>query len=650
MQTRSPLPSPRPHWKHRLGWALAVLLLVLGFVVRFMFSAAAPSAEEAESKAIAPRAERPLPRLSGRSLDGGQASTELFRRRRGIVYVFASSDSDAEPVAGIVQRLRASGADANIAFLGLNRDLDPTRSRAFVESHGFDFPILLDHDLALSRKLQVPPGKSTLIVVDAEGYIIGGFAGLEGDLPEIEAAYESEMRRVLHLKKVGGEVTPALGVLPEAPGFDVKNLNGGRTTLSQLEGKVIILVFFAPTCPHCHASLKFLDRLAQRLQHADLRIVPVSVSNRKYVVEDMAEKLEIQLAMYVDPDNSAQRAYAHRHSVPDIIVIDREGRVALRLSGSDARSEAMITMEVRQALGIENPLLLDRKGYSGEGVCQTCHRNQHQTWALTNHAYAFGTLIEHGEERNPECLPCHTVGWEKPGGYSLETPYSYLQGVQCENCHGRGGPHQSPDAPAQGFESVCGTCHNPKHSLNFKFAERLPEISHSMNLRFASLSLEERQALLERRDKRDRTLFEEGAYVGSAACQSCHSAEHELWAKSAHANAFDTLSAKQANEKADCQKCHTTGFNEPGGFPEGGVSLRNVGCESCHGPGENHIKQDTQKSGSILALADKCDSCVILQICGSCHDDQNDPGFEFELIDKLERIRHGSRDTASVGP
>ncbi len=162
-----------------------------------------------------------------------------------------------------------------------------------------------------------------------------------------------------------------------------------------------------------------------------------------------------------------------------------------------------------------------------------------------------------------------------------------------------------------------------------------------MNLRFANLSLEERQALLARRDKRVRTLFDEGNYVGAAACQGCHATEHELWAKSAHAHAFDTLSRKHEDENAECQKCHTTGFKEPGGFPEGAEALQQVGCESCHGPGGDHVKPDAQKHGTILALADKCDSCVILQICGSCHDDQNDPGFEFELTDKLDIIRHG---------
>ena len=46
--------------------------------------------------------------------------------------------------------------------------------------------------------------------------------------------------------------------------------------------------------------------------------------------------------------------------------------------------------------------------------------------------------------------------------------------------------------------------------------------------------------------------------------------------------------------------------------------------------------------GTILSLGDKCDSCVILQICGTCHDEANDPGFAFEVIEKIEVQRHGT--------
>jgi hypothetical protein len=41
---------------------------------------------------------------------------------------------------------------------------------------------------------------------------------------------------------------------------------------------------------------------------------------------------------------------------------------------------------------------------------------------------------------------------------------------------------------------------------------------------------------------------------------------------------------------------------------------------------------------------------VILQICGSCHDDVNDPGFEFEVEAKIEAQRHGTIEPGTGRP
>ena len=598
----------------------------------------------------AERHERSLPRFQGKLLGGGRASTDLLRRKRGIVYLFSSSDPEADVVAGMLSRLLDQASAANIALLGVSRDREASLAEAFVRRQKFDFPVFLDADGSISRQLGIPTGSSSLLLVDSEGFVIGGFTRLDRGIPDAAQAYEEEIRRVLRLPQLDEPITRAFGALSEAPDFSIQASDGETLTRSDFKGQALVLVFFSPTCPHCRQFLQFLDGLVKKLDNDSLAALSVSVSNRKYVIEDMVEKLEIDLPMYVDPDRFTQHAYGHSHIVPEIFIIDREGRVVGRHDGSDARTEAIIRMEVRGILGVENPLLLDRVGYSGVETCRTCHRSQHQTWTLTNHAYAFDTLVEHGADRDPECLPCHTVGWEKPGGYSLSSPHSHLEGVQCESCHGRGGPHQSPEFAAAdgGLEGVCVGCHNTTHSLNFVFAERLPDVSHSMNLRFASLSVEEREALLKRRDKRERNLFQDGSYLGSAACQSCHAKEYQVWSQSAHAKAFTTLERKSAHAKEDCQRCHTTGFEKPGGFPAGGPALHHVGCESCHGPGEEHAREGSSKRGSILALADKCDSCVILQICGSCHDDQNDPGFEFEVLDKIDLIRHGSPGSRSA--
>jgi hypothetical protein len=114
--------------------------------------------------------------------------------------------------------------------------------------------------------------------------------------------------------------------------------------------------------------------------------------------------------------------------------------------------------------------------------------------------------------------------------------------------------------------------------------------------------------------------------------------------------------AKQGSDhNAACLPCHTTAYGKPGGFPAGGdpaarPDLARVGCESCHGPGGDHVKPGVAKVGSIVSLGDKCDSCVIFQICGSCHDDANDPGFEFEVQDKIEAQRHGTLEAGTGKP
>ena len=41
---------------------------------------------------------------------------------------------------------------------------------------------------------------------------------------------------------------------------------------------------------------------------------------------------------------------------------------------------------------------------------------------------------------------------------------------------------------------------------------------------------------------------------------------------------------------------------------------------------------------------------MILQICGTCHDDANDPGFEFEVVEKIELQRHGTIEPGTGHP
>jgi hypothetical protein len=80
-------------------------------------------------------------------------------------------------------------------------------------------------------------------------------------------------------------------------------------------------------------------------------------------------------------------------------------------------------------------------------------------------------------------------------------------------------------------------------------------------------------------------------FVGSSACKDCHRKDYEIWEKSGHAHAFATLEKKGSAADPHCVSCHTIGFGKPGGYrrPMGSASLTDVGCESCHGPGSEHV-------------------------------------------------------------
>ena len=100
-------------------------------------------------------------------------------------------------------------------------------------------------------------------------------------------------------------------------------------------------------------------------------------------------------------------------------------------------------------------------------------------------------------------------------------------------------------------------------------------------------------------------LPENVARVGSEACASCHASEHAKWQQHAHAKAS----------------------------PE-------VGCETCHGGGADHVAEGAVRKGTIMSLADKCGSCAITQLCGSCHTEEKEPGFGFAIREKIEHQRH----------
>lgn len=88
-------------------------------------------------------------------------------------------------------------------------------------------------------------------------------------------------------------------------------------------------------------------------------------------------------------------------------------------------------------------------------------------------------------------------------------------------------------------------------------------------------------------------------YIGVAKCASCHTEEHNFYKTTSHARAYLTLEKDHKEFNLDCVGCHVTGYEKPGGSTVTHVDgLKDVQCETCHGPGSLHAEKP-EKPGLI---------------------------------------------------
>ena len=112
----------------------------------------------------------------------------------------------------------------------------------------------------------------------------------------------------------------------------------------------------------------------------------------------------------------------------------------------------------------------------------------------------------------------------------------------------------------------------------------------------------------------------QNGYVSATACQRCHQQEYLQWSATRHAFAYETLLKKERYFDSGCVSCHTTGLGYLTGFQIGDPdsTLKGVQCETCHGPGKQHV--GNPKKSNIRSSADT-------SLCLECHDTKHSPGF-----------------------
>ncbi len=243
--------------------------------------------------------------------------------------------------------------------------------------------------------------------------------------------------------------------------------------------------------------------------------------------------------------------------------------------------------------------------FVGTDQCIKCHREQAATWSETKHALAFEHLPAQYQS-DASCLTCHVLGFNNPGGYTLDAkPDERLpfESVGCEACHGPGAAHIEAVkrwtlSPTNADEPLlaeikaaivktpsidqCATCHQVQAHQ-----------SHPSYVGQPVAQMLSKPATVDSSFSLPNTLPSSPHGYSVKTCASCHISQYTRWQSESHSRIIASLPNKYAADDS-CLKCHgvpdiTSEWYATSADCGANADRVGVGCENCHGPALRHV-------------------------------------------------------------
>ena len=132
-----------------------------------------------------------------------------------------------------------------------------------------------------------------------------------------------------------------------APDFEVETFTGETLRLSDLNGKVVVLNFWASWCPPCRWEMPFFETMWQEYRDRDVVFVGIAMSDTLENARDFAEESGVTYPIALDTTNEIVRAYEIL-SLPTTFFISKDGFIERRLAG--AANEGVLKVFLRGQL------------------------------------------------------------------------------------------------------------------------------------------------------------------------------------------------------------------------------------------------------------------------------------------------------------
>ena len=108
--------------------------------------------------------------------------------------------------------------------------------------------------------------------------------------------------------------------------FELRDLSGAARRLSDFNGKVVFLNFWATWCGPCRYEMPSMETLYQRFKASGLEIVAVNLQEDSNSVQHFVEEYGLSFPVLLDTTGRIGATYGAR-SIPTTYIVDRDGFV-----------------------------------------------------------------------------------------------------------------------------------------------------------------------------------------------------------------------------------------------------------------------------------------------------------------------------------
>ncbi len=179
-----------------------------------------------------------------------------------------------------------------------------------------------------------------LIALFAVG-ILGGCSGSTD-----EAATTADETVAMDSPETSEETGVNVGEFP--PAFVLPNLDGEEVSLSDFDGKVVVLDLWATWCPPCREEIPFLIELYDEFEEQGLEIVGLDQGG----ATDLAPFVDSNGIDYTILVGNRTVGEAYKVSgIPTTFIIGRDGRIAAKHIGFSNEMRPEMRSEIEMLLG-----------------------------------------------------------------------------------------------------------------------------------------------------------------------------------------------------------------------------------------------------------------------------------------------------------